>query len=491
MRKIIIDESQSSTLKNILTETPDIVYDMSDWPIATAYERDSLAFGFYRDVAFVGYNEALIFDNKNIKNDVVHDFLLNTHSRRRVTHLGIQDFYKYLDLGDSALPYDTGRDSFDFPGRLWYDAKIISFWKYPEPNKLNGLLRLLSAEIYRVYNYKIDFSEYKIEVDTMENLIPISKFIGAKDVSKDVMDMPHMLPAEDKKKSQQMSDYLNSKYSKYKDKFKNTSQAQWNSAKKKSIGESFLQVNEIKSSEVNLSSFVTKDELNQKIWNGFKLNYKVRRKLLNISDDFIDFCELKNVKVKDILFLGSMANYNWSKHSDIDLHLIVDFSAINKDKKFVKSYFDAKRKLWNSEHESLKIYGFQVEVYVEDVDEKNSSESSFSLEKNRWLVKPVKAKVRNIDSVKVKNKAADIMTRIDDLCDLYKSDSSKKELESLSNKVKTLFDKVRLIRKDGLDSDMGEFSVGNIVFKVLRRSGYIEKLVDLKIDTYDKINTLK
>lgn len=491
MRKIIIDESQSSTLKDILTETPDIVYDMSDWPIVTAYERDALAFGFYRGAAFVGYNEALMFDNKNIKNDTIHDFLLKGNGRNIVTHRSIYDLYKSLGLDDSIPDYHMSRDSFDFPGRLWYDAKIISFWKYPEPNQLNGLLRLLSAEIYRVYNYKIDFSEYKIEVDTMENLVPISKFIGAKDVPKEIMDIPHMLPAEDKKKSQQMGDYLNSKYSKYKDKFKTTSQAQWNSAKKKSIGESYSQVNEVKSSDVNLSSFVTKDDLNPKIWDGLKLNYKVRRKLLKISDDFIDFCELKNINVKDILFLGSMANYNWSKHSDIDIHLIVDFGVINKDKKFVKSYFDAKRKLWNSEHESLKIYGFQVEVYVEDVGEKNSSESSFSVEKNKWLVKPVRTKNRKIDSVKVKNKAADIMTKIDSLCDLYKSDSSKRELESLSNKVKTLFDKIRSIRKDGLDSDMGEFSVGNIVFKVLRRSGYIEKIVDLKIDTYDKINTLK
>ena len=36
-----------------------------------------------------------------------------------------------------------------------------------------------------------------------------------------------------------------------------------------------------------------------------------------------------------------------------------------------------------------------------------------------------------------------------------------------------------------------KMSNGNIIFKVLRRSGYLEKIIDLKKDTYDKLNSIK
>ena len=91
--------------------------------------------------------------------------------------------------------------------------------------------------------------------------------------------------------------------------------------------------------------------------------------------------------VKDYLFLGSLANYNWSKYSDIDLHILIDFKKINKDTDLVKDYFDSKKKIWNDEHENLKIYGFQVELYIQDINEENSSGGVYSLEKNKWLIK--------------------------------------------------------------------------------------------------------
>ena len=34
-------------------------------------------------------------------------------------------------------------------------------------------------------------------------------------------------------------------------------------------------------------------------------------------------------------------------------------------------------------------------------------------------------------------------------------------------------------------------STGNIIFKILRRLGYIDKLYNIKLNTYDKIKSLK
>jgi hypothetical protein len=249
--------------------------------------------------------------------------------------------------------------------------------------------------------------------------------------------------------------------------------------------------NEATESDVDLSSFEVKKELNTKFWNDKKINLKVRRRLLKIADDFLEYINIDSKYCKDILFLGSLCNYNWSKYSDVDLHLLIDFNKINKDVDLVRDYFDAKRKLWNSEHDSLKIYGFPIEIYIQDVNEVNSSTSVFSLEKNKWLKIPKEEQEEELDKNKVKQKSADLMTKIDDLKTKFDKKTNITDLEDISKKVKSLFDSIKKLRKSGLESKKGEFSVGNIVFKVLRRSGYMETLVDLKRNSYDKINTIK
>lgn len=47
------------------------------------------------------------------------------------------------------------------------------------------------------------------------------------------------------------------------------------------------------------------------------------------------------------------------------------------------------------------------------------------------------------------------------------------------NKISTLKRKIKNYRQAGLD-DAGEYSTENLVFKVLRNTGYLEKLINLK-----------
>ena len=51
-------------------------------------------------------------------------------------------------------------------------------------------------------------------------------------------------------------------------------------------------------------------------------------------------------------------------------------------------------------------------------------------------------------------------------------------------------EKIKKMRQSGLDSG-GEFSVENIVFKVLRRNGMLDRLYDIKTVAYDKEVTLE
>ena len=49
---------------------------------------------------------------------------------------------------------------------------------------------------------------------------------------------------------------------------------------------------------------------------------------------------------------------------------------------------------------------------------------------------------------------------------------------AIKNKAKKYKDEISQGRRDSLGSGQGEYGSGNIVFKVLRRSGHIEKLND-------------
>ena len=159
---------------------------------------------------------------------------------------------------------------------------------------------------------------------------------------------------------------------------------------------------------------------------------------------------------------------------------------------FVSNYFNSKKKIWNNEHDNLKIYGFPVEMYVQDSEEDHTSSGIYSLEKNKWLVKPKKENFENISMNKkfIREKARLLINKIDELSEKVENEKDEYKLDILSKKIKTLFDKIKGIRKESLKK-YGEMSTGNIIFKILRRLGYIDKLYNIKLNTYDKIKSLK
>ena len=60
------------------------------------------------------------------------------------------------------------------------------------------------------------------------------------------------------------------------------------------------------------------------------------------------------------------------------------------------------------------------------------------------------------------------------------------EYDKYKDRVKKVWNKIKRYRKSGLESESGEFSTGNLVFKLLRRNGYIEKVIDLRRKSYEK-----
>ena len=247
-------------------------------------------------------------------------------------------------------------------------------------------------------------------------------------------------------------------------------------------------------SNVDLSSFNIKKNLNPKFWKNNKLDSRIRLKLLDIADDFIEFLGVDWVKHKDITLTGSLANYNWNKkYSDIDLHIIMDFSKIDKRKDFVKKYFKSQKEVWNNKHGKINIYGFDVEVYVQDINEKHSSSGIYSLEKDKWLEEPNREKLEKtkFNANKIKKMVSKYTVKIDAL---EKRSKNMKGNEYKSRKVyedsKKLFDEIKNVRRDSLRKDGGELCEGNIIFKCLRRLNYIDKLVNIINLSYDYFNSL-
>jgi DNA-binding Lrp family transcriptional regulator len=227
-------------------------------------------------------------------------------------------------------------------------------------------------------------------------------------------------------------------------------------------------------------SFRVKDELNPKIWDDFKIDDEVREDLLKIAGDFYESTGLE-AEVEDIVLTGSLANYNWSeKYSDYDLHILIDFKNVNDVVDLVKKYVDSAKSIWNKEHD-IKIKGYEVEVYIQDVSEPHKSTGVFSLLNDKWNIKPEKFNFEP-DEDMIAEKGKSVMMAVDEL----EEEVDEDKYEAFHEKLQKVWEKVKNYRKSGLESEGGELSMGNLVFKFLRRNGYISKIIELKRKSYDK-----
>ncbi len=247
--------------------------------------------------------------------------------------------------------------------------------------------------------------------------------------------------------------------------------------------------------EVDLSSFNIKKKLNPKFWQDGHLDSRIRMKLLDIADDFIDFLDVDWVKPKDVIMTGSLANFNWNgEYSDIDLHILMDFSDVDENVNLVKNYFLSKKSLWNDEHKDIKIFGFPVELYVQDINEEHDSSGVYSLDRDVWLVEPDRdvLATSKVNKQFIKNKVSEYVNQIDKLIYLYKKNKNDEyKLEKISKKANKLWDEIKNSRKKGFEISGGkEVNNFNIIFKSLRRGKYLDKLYKLKTKTYDILSSL-
>ena len=215
--------------------------------------------------------------------------------------------------------------------------------------------------------------------------------------------------------------------------------------------------------EESLSQLVTVNRrLNPKLWHNGELDLEVSTKLQDIAEAFEKFI------VIDYTITGSNANYTWTQHSDLDLHLIVKGTVTDAEREL----YNAKKALWAEQH-TITVRGLPVECYVQGEQEEHHSTGVFSIAKDQWLVEPKKTKPEVDDSAVERKK------------DSMVHDMETALLSQDLERLRRVKERITEMRKAGLDR-AGEWSVENLVFKILRNLGLIDKISEKIRELEDK-----
>lgn len=240
----------------------------------------------------------------------------------------------------------------------------------------------------------------------------------------------------------------------------------------------------LEADEIQVQSLKVKSELNLKIWDrddNYRMHADVRRKLLDVADYFVAYCELDkfglNPPVRDIILTGSLANYNWSVYSDIDVHVIMDFGGIDRTtSEILAAYLELRKKQFSEQHD-IRVVSHEVELYVQDGMAGLIALGVYSIMNDKWVRFPKKYE-KSVDWEMVKRKSASYIDAIDDAKKAMDFGSVKSNV-ALLDRLNYMWKKIKSERRAGLE-EAGEFAVENLIFKVLRRNGYIQKLLDLR-----------
>lgn len=211
----------------------------------------------------------------------------------------------------------------------------------------------------------------------------------------------------------------------------------------------------------------------------------VRERLVKIAAAYQDHLALpKGVKVRDITFTGSLTGRNYTRYSDVDIHLLVDYEAVG-DEALVSDYFDLKRKAW-SETYPVSVYGFPVEVYVQSYKQYHQDPAGhYSLRSNKW-VRPAPEPGQDQEA---KDEKALVLARqyVQQARGILAKSGKPGQLGS----IKSFIQRFKSMRQRGISGKAGIYSAENLAFKILRNSGSLDKLWDIEARLESQALTLK
>lgn len=229
-----------------------------------------------------------------------------------------------------------------------------------------------------------------------------------------------------------------------------------------------------------------KTTLEPNVFQREQMKDKVQEVLTQIAFKFIKSWDLNNdITIKDIILTGSTAGYNWTKGSDIDLHIVLDLNEVHQNRDIVAKYLNALATLWNAKHK-ISIFNHPVELYVQDANEPHVSPGIYSLVNQNWI-QPPKQEAPIQDTDKLYALASKYNNCLNYLEALY----NQGKFEEVYNLAEQFRAYLKYKRASGLYDQGGLNSIENLIFKVLRKGGVLERLSQLQTAAYDNMNTLQ
>ncbi len=229
---------------------------------------------------------------------------------------------------------------------------------------------------------------------------------------------------------------------------------------------------------VNEASFrVYNQTLCPDLWDNYQhLEPRTRVNLLRMAYDFYKKTEFV-APIVDVWLMGSIANYNWTPDSDVDVHIIIDFSKLQMPPETASKVAKSAGAAWNKDH-NVTVKGHKVEINIQSVKAKKPYVMGiYSLMKDEWIRKPCLMNLQ-VNKPLIQEKYSQMKKYVD-----FAMHSGNRE------EMKKAKDYLDEFRQYGLDHG-GELSTENIVYKILRSKGLVKALKDAITITYDKEMTV-
>ncbi len=220
--------------------------------------------------------------------------------------------------------------------------------------------------------------------------------------------------------------------------------------------------------------------LNPKFFNPDKSMRKgVRKALLHVAEDFMSGIREKIPNIDRMhmhwqpMMTGSLTGPDYDSESDVDLHFLLNYDDLDDNERRLAEFaFSYYAKAYNDNE--FKILGYPIEVYCQNEDEPHYSPGKYALDDDEWIEEPDCEPIDTTTQEYVE--AEEGLAEIRDLELRLKSgdDASDvlKDAEDLTDDLKET--RGTSLRSDGLGGH------GNMVFKLLRRNGGLDRLSKLK-----------
>ena len=204
------------------------------------------------------------------------------------------------------------------------------------------------------------------------------------------------------------------------------------------------------------------------LWINDHIKPEAQAQLMRIAHWVLEDLSIPEAQMVDATISGSIANFNYSSFSDLDLHIFVNIDTV-PNPEMVEAYMRTYSSVWNDEHD-ISLFGLPVNIFVKNARGEEHSAGIYSVLHGKWIRKPVPTKL-TVTREDVLALALPFADKIRAAVERYEEKPEGAPCSSYS----ALRHELRKFRKHHLEKD-GELGAGNLAYKVLRRATFITSL---------------